>query len=180
MAIVVLAILVVGGFLLYDRVINKEESTELSTTKGTGAAPFTVQYPAGWQLLSKEELDALPGKPLAVIRQKDGKGFVVVRKEKPFPDNLLAFSRKLTTAFKKKVPDFRRQRVRQAKIRAGKALLYTYIRTKTGTVHTVVLVPAGNHGFALNTISGGGEKKIAQQIGAIISSFDTKRSSRSR
>lgn len=171
MAIVVLAILAVGGFLLYDRVISKENKG-LSVVNGTGATPFTIQYPAGWRTLSPQELDALPGKPLAVIREKDGKGFVVVRQEKAVRGNLLAFSRKLTVALKKKVPDFRQQSVRLSNIRAGKALLYTYIRTQTGTAHTVVVVPAGKYSFAINTISRGGEDKVAQQIGAMISSFN--------
>jgi hypothetical protein len=132
---------------------------------------FTLSYPSSWRPLSSKELAKLPGNPVAVVRRKDGKGFVVLRKEGRAPKNLSAFSGDLTKALDKRVPDFQKRSSKIIKIGAGKAFFYSYIRKAKGTVHTVVLVPNGKTSYVLNTVSRGGSEDVARQVARIILSF---------
>jgi hypothetical protein len=138
----------------------------------SGSDSFKLKYPNRWQPLSGEELEALPGRPLAVLRRKDGEGFVVVRRESRAPGDFKAFSTDLTRALDKRVPDFQRQSARTIRVGAGKAFFYSYIRRRKGTVHTVVIVPAGERSYAINTISPGGAEDVAREVARIILSFD--------
>jgi hypothetical protein len=137
-----------------------------------GNETFKLNYPDGWRALAKDKLRSLPGKPLAVVRRNDGKGFVVLRREGRAPTSFDKFSGDLTRALDKRVPDFQKQSSRIVEIRAGKAFFYSYIRKTKGTVHTVVVVPAGDKSYALNTVSQGGSEKVARETARIILSFD--------
>jgi hypothetical protein len=138
----------------------------------SGSDSFTVKYPDRWQALSGDELAALPDRPLAVLRRKDGDGFVVVRRERRAPANFDTFATDLTRALDKRVPDFQKRSARTIRVAAGNAFFYSYIRRRKGTVHTVVLVPAGERSYAINTISPGGAEDVAREVARIILSFD--------
>jgi hypothetical protein len=167
-AVVFLVLAVVLGV----KAFTEDDAGKPGQLEVSGSDSFTLDYPDRWQPLSGEELDALPGRPLAVLRRKDGEGFVVVRRQKRAPRDFNVFSADLTRALDKRVPDFQRQSSRTIKVGAGKAFFYSYIRRRKGTVHTVVLVPAGERSYALNTISPGGAEDVAREVARIILSFD--------
>lgn len=169
-AIGVAAVLIVGIFAV--KALTGGDGGEASKVTGSSADSFTLSYPDGWQPLPKNRLDALPGKPLAVVRRKDGRGFVVLRKEKRAPRNFTQFSGQLTRALSARIPDFQKQSSRIVKVRAGEAFFYSYIRRKAGTVHSVLVVPAGERSYALNTVSRGGSERVARETARIILSFD--------
>jgi hypothetical protein len=137
-----------------------------------GNETFKLSYPEGWGPVARDKLSSLPGKPLAVVRRGDGKGYVVLRREGRAPTNFNAFSADLNRELKKRVPDYQRQSSRIVQLRAGKAFFFSYIRKRAGTVHTVVVVPAGDRSYALNTVSQGGSEKVARETARIILSFD--------
>jgi hypothetical protein len=166
-----LVVIVVAAFLVIKSLGGDDEGKR-GQLKGSSRDAFTLSYPASWRPLGKQELRALAGRPLAVLRRKDGKGFVVVRREKRAPKDFSVFSSDLTSALEKRVPDFQKRSSRVVKIRAGTAFLYSYIRKRRGTVHTVVIVPAGKRSYALNTVSRGGSEDVARQVARIILSFD--------
>jgi hypothetical protein len=139
--------------------------------KGSSKDSYTLSYPSSWLPLSSKAVDKLPGNPLAVIRRKDGKGFVFLRKAGRSPKNLTAFSGDLTVALDKRVPDFQKRSSKIVKIGDRNAFFYSYIRKTKGTVHTVVLVPSGKKSYVLNTVSRGGSEDVARQIARIILSF---------
>lgn len=145
---------------------------EDSAGKLSGAGGFRLSYPEGWQPLSQERLAALPGKPLAVLRRADGKGYVVLRGQKRAPQDFGRFSGDLTRELSRRVPDFQKQSSRLVKIRAGEAFFYSYIRKRKGTVHSVLVVPAGDRSYAFNTVSRGGAQDVARETARIILSFD--------
>lgn len=163
------ALLVVVAFLLISEQDNKGKSGGQLT--GTAKDRFTLSYPGSWRPLSGEELAKQPGQPIAVVRRKDGKGFVVLRKEGRAPKNFTAFSSDLSRALDKRVPDYQKRSSKVIKIAAGQAFFFSYIRKQTGTVHTIVLVPAGKQSYVLNTVSSGKSKSIARQIARIILTF---------
>jgi hypothetical protein len=168
-ALTVIAFLVAGLFAV--KALTGEEERGAGKLRGPSADSFTLSYPEGWRPLSKEELSTLAGHPLAVVRRKDGKGLVVLRREKRAPASFSEFSRELTRELDKRVPDFQRQSSRTVRIRAGTAFFYSYIRKRKGTVHSVVVVPAGDRSYAFNTVSRGGEPDVARQIARILISF---------
>jgi hypothetical protein len=149
--------------------------------KDKAAAPaaansFTLSYPGSWVPLSKEELSRQPRQPLAVIRRKDGKGYVIVREEAGTPPaDLRKFGAGLGRQLKQRVPDLQLRSTKLVKVRAGTALFTSYIRKKTGTVQTVVVVPTGDKTYTLNTVSRGGANDAARELARIILSFDLKR-----
>jgi hypothetical protein len=168
--IVAVAVLVAAFFVV--KALTGDDEGKPRQVTGSSALPFTLKYPAGWSALGKEELATLPGKPLAVIRQKDGKGFVVLRAEGRAPANFDTFAGQLSTELSKRIPDYQKQSSRIIQTKAGKAFYFSYIRTRKGTVHTVVIVPKGARSYALNTVSQGGERGIARDVAQIILSFD--------
>ena len=140
---------------------------------GPANAPFRVNVPNSWRTFTQAELSALPGDPIAVMRRKDGKGFMVVRQEGKSPKSFESFTSELDCELERKLPDFQKRTGRTLQIKAGPAFFYSYIRKRGGTVHTVVVVPAGNRSYALNTVAQGGEDDVAKEIGRMIVSFDT-------
>jgi hypothetical protein len=164
--------LAVLAVVLGVKAFTEDDAGRTGRLEVSGSDSFTLDYPSRWQPLSGEELGALPGRPLAVLRRKDGEGFVVVRRQKRAPRDFNVFSADLTRALDKRVPDFQRQSSRTIRVGAGKAFFYSYIRRRKGTVHTVVLVPAGERSYVLNTISPGGAEDVAREVARIILSFD--------
>jgi len=163
-------LLVLAVYLAANALFGGDDSNK-GELKGSSENNFTLSYPSAWRPLSSKELAKLPGHPLAVVRRKDGKGFVVLRKEGRAPKNLTSFSGDLTKALDKRIPDFQKRSSKTIKIGAGNAFFYSYIRKSKGTVHTVVLVPNGKQSYVLNTVSSGGSEAVARQIARIILSF---------
>lgn len=148
--------------------------------KGTltrpGGEPITLEYPSDWQPLDQDQLSAFGTSPLAALRQKDGKGTVVVRREKPFSGNLQKFARDLRTALDKRIPDFKEVSARIVNVASGNAFYYSYVRTRRGTVHTIVIVPAGTRSYVLDTVTAGGADDVAREVASIITSFTVEKS----
>jgi hypothetical protein len=157
------------AFLLVRGDDNKGTSGGQLT--GTANDKFTLSYPSSWRPLSSDELAKQPGHPLAVVRRKDGKGFVILRKEGKAPQNFTSFSTDLSKALEKRIPDFEKRSSKVVKIAAGNAFFFSYIRKNKGTVHTIVLVPAGKRSYVLNTVSSGTSQSVARQIARIILTF---------
>ncbi len=85
-----------------------------------------------------------------------GRGLIVVRREGPLPRGTARFARQLDREFEKRFSDFERRAVRTVELRDGRqALFYSYVRRREGTVHSVVIVPAGSRNYALNTVAAG-------------------------
>jgi hypothetical protein len=165
-----LVLLVLAVYLAANALFGGDGSNK-GELKGGAEDNFTLSYPSAWRPLSSEELAKLPGQPLAVVRRKDGKGFVVLRKEGRAPKNLTSFSGDLTRALDKRIPDFQKRSSKTIKLNGGTAFFYSYIRKTKGTVHSVVLVPDGKQSYVLNTVSSGGSEQVARQVARIILSF---------
>jgi hypothetical protein len=163
-----LLLVAAGAFLLVKALGGDDKAGRLT---GTSNDAFTLSYPSSWRPLSSQELGKLPNHPLAVVRRKDGKGFVILRKAKRAPQNFGTFSADLSKALDKRIPDFQQRSAKVVKISAGKAFFFSYIRKTKGTVNTVVVVPAGKRSYVLNTVSRGGAEDVARQVARIILSF---------
>jgi hypothetical protein len=145
----------------------------MQVLEGPSGNRFTVRYPPNWKPLSKDELGLLAGSPITALRRKDRSGFVVIRAEKGRAGgDLNNFADELARTLKKRVPDFEGRSAKLIKVRSGKAFYLSYIRKRAGTLHSLVVVPAGSKTYTLNTVSNGRAAQSAREIGGIVVSFD--------
>jgi hypothetical protein len=136
------------------------------------ADDFALAYPAGWAPTRADELAKLPGRPAAIVRRKDGKGVVIVRrKAAPRDQSLKALTRDLTAGLDKRFDDFRFVSSRVARVRAGNAFLYTFVRTKQKTAQSIALVRVGKTNFTLDAVAASGDPRAAREVAAIVRSF---------
>lgn len=143
-----------------------------ATVAGPPGREFTLLRPDGWRELSAEERAELEGEPLAVLRRGEDEGLVIVNAPAGPERDLDAISRRLDARLKKELPDFRKVAARVVRVEAGRALLYSYARTRKGTAHTVLVVPARERTYTLNAVVPAGADDAAREVGRILRSFD--------
>ncbi len=162
-----------GSFLLTRGDAREEgKAGTANTLSGPAGARYTMSQDPNWQRLTGGALEGQPGRPLWVLRRKDGKGLIAVRREGRAPRSFRTFTKQLDSEFERRIPDFRKRSSRTLRIKAGDAFFYSYIRERRGTVHSVVLVPAGTGSYVLNSLVQGGEPDAARELGRMILSFD--------
>ena len=163
-----IAIAVAAFFII--RALTGDDN-EGGTLKSQSAG-FTIHYPSGWKPVSKEQLARTPGAPLAILRQTDRRGILIINRQARPTSDFGKISSQLDRRLSKSIPDFKKVSSHTVGIEAGQAFLYSYIRKRKGTVHTVVVVPVGSRGYTLNAVVAAGAPEVARQVGAIIRSFD--------
>ena len=168
-AAVIAAIALLGGD---DDDESGSGAAEVETVKGPEGHAFTLAKPAGWAEVPADQREELPGDPLLVLRQDDQEGLVVVNVQPGKVSNFDKQVKTLDRRLKKAIPDFRKVGARVVQVKAGEALLYSYARTKRGTAHTILVVPAKQRTYTLNGAVPAGSKKAAQDVGRILLSFD--------
>jgi len=166
---VLVALAVAAAAVWYFAIRDDNES---ATVHGSGTAPFSVIRPSGWESLSEEELSALPGSPVAVLRESDGNGIVVINVEPPSKASLAQLSKQLQAKLSEQIPDFELVKAHTVQVRAGPALSISYARTQKGTANTLLVVPAAGHLYTLNAVVPAGQEGAAKEAGSILSSFD--------
>jgi hypothetical protein len=171
-ALLVGAALGLGAFFVVRALTGNED--EDRTLKGPPGSAFTLTYPKGWTPLSGKELVALPGSPTAVVRRTDRSGILIVNRQSHVSSNFDKLSRQLDRRLKRSIPDFKKVSSHGVGIKAGQAFLYSYIRKRKGTVHSVVVVPMRSGGFSLDAVVRANARDTARQVGAMIRSFDVK------
>lgn len=167
--VLVLAALAVSWFLLGLKELVMGEG---GTLKGPSEAPFTIKYPKGWQPASDKELQSMPGGPLAVLRNDEKEGVLIVRLTKRAPANFVQLSKQLPAELAKRFTDFQKRSTKTIKTRAGDAFYFSYIRKQKGTIHTVTVIPKGSRSYEIDTVSKGSARKAAFQIAKMIVSFN--------
>lgn len=146
------------------------------TVRGPESSPFAVQIPAGWESVPADELSDVPGSPVAVLRQTGGKGIVVINREPGVSQNLTGLSRELQAKLRERFPDFELASSRRVSVEAGPALYLSYARTGEGTAHTLMVVPAGDRSYAVNSVVPAGQDEVAAEVDRILASFDIQES----
>jgi hypothetical protein len=170
--VAIIAAVVIGVITLTGGDDDGDTGSGTTTTVTGPDEAFTLQVPAGWTAVSADELQAVPGKPLAVLRRDDQKGLVVVNVQPGKVKNFDAQVRTLDRRLGKAIPDFQKVGARVVDVKAGKALLYSYARRERGTAHTLLVVPAGDRSYSVNGAVPAGENDAAREMGSILLSFD--------
>jgi hypothetical protein len=165
----IVALALVGTAVWYFAIRDTGSS---DTVHGPSGAPFTVTKPPGWTALPTDQLASLPGNPLAVVRQSNGTGIVIINSQPQSSASLTKLSKQLQTKLKQTIPDYKLIGAKTINIPAGQAISITYARTQKGTANTLVVIPAGGHIYTLNAVVPAGEKDTAKQAADIINSFN--------
>jgi hypothetical protein len=133
------------------------------------ATPFTLSYPDSWTEVSKEEVGSAAGDTLAILR-REGRSGVLVVAQRETPDNLdlEQLGEKLGKQIKQGIPDAREVAARPTHLPAGDAFVYSFVRQRAGTVHSVVVVPSGGVTYVLNSVIPSGNNEAAQEAGEIV------------
>jgi hypothetical protein len=133
------------------------------------ATPFTLSYPASWSEVSKEEIGSAAGDTVAILR-REGRSGVLVVAQRQTPDNLdlEQLGEKLGKQIKQGIPDAREVAARPTHLPAGDAFVYSFVRERAGTVHSVVVVPSGGVTYVLNSVIPAGDNEAAQEAGEIV------------
>ena len=150
---------------------GSDPASSTPTLDGPAEAPFSVDYPRSWQAVGDAERLQLPGQPLAVLRRRDGRGTVVVTKRPAVTTPLEKLPAGLEARLSERFPDFREVGAKVVNLGDSRALVYTFARTKTGTAQSLVVVPSGDHSFALNAVVPPHSPEAAREVGAIVASF---------
>jgi hypothetical protein len=175
-AVVVALVLLLGGD---DGGDDAGGGPELSTLEAGGpsesapaATPFKLSFPPNWSEVPDEQLAQVPGERLAVLRRDGRTGLIAVTRQASSPElDLEALGSRLGKQIKKGLTDAREVASRPTRLPAGEAYVYSFVRRKAGTVHTVVVVPAGAETYVLNAVIPSGDDKAAQESGEIIRSL---------
>jgi hypothetical protein len=137
------------------------------------ALGFRLTYPPTWTTVTPPPAAAAAGPAVAALRQKNGTGLIIIRREKAAQALDAKFVKDLDRRLRRQIPDYRPIRAQILHLENGQALFYSYIRQKAGLLATITVIPAGDHSFAIDTVSPASNKEVAAEIGTIIRSFAT-------
>jgi hypothetical protein len=140
-------------------------------THTLSALGFRLIYPQAWEPTNPPKSVASAGPAVAALRQKHGTGLIIIRREKAAQGLDAKFVKDLDTRLRRQIPDYRPIRAQILHLKNGQALFYSYIRQQAGLLATITVIPAGDHSFALDTVSPASNKQVAAEIGQIIRSF---------
>lgn len=180
-AIAVVAVLLITGV---DDDGDKAESTSAALPAALKEGQrlvgpngsFTLRYPKTWKKVQPQDLGLEQGVPLAAIRRSDGGGFLAVQEQQgKLEDSTKKISEDLTKRLEKQIKDFRFVRSDNVKLPAGDALSYTFIRSRTGQVQNLVVLPKAGVTYTLNSIVAGKAEKAATEVGQMVRSFDPEK-----
>jgi hypothetical protein len=168
-AAVVVAILVGSGGSSH----KAKTLTAGGPVPGAPAAPaFNLSYPSSWSQVPASQLSAYPGKPVAVLLRKNRTGLIVITRARTNPKlGLPTLGPVLAKKISARFHDAKTVASRTIHVNAGRAFYYSFARTKAGTVHGLLVVPAGAVTYELNSVAPGDQPQAARDIGQIFRSF---------
>lgn len=168
--LVLLAAAAFGAGLLVSQGRNGDASrahTRVNETFTAGDGSFSVSYPTGWKA-------AAAGTSAAVIQRTDHRGVVMVRERPPLRGSLASLVKGLPGELRKRFPDFHPVGASAARLSTGPAVVYTFVRTKTDTVQTIVIAPTARRSFTLEVVAPGKAHDAAREAGQIVRSLKTR------
>jgi hypothetical protein len=137
----------------------------------TAAKPFRVAVPQGWHQASARDLAAMPSRPAAALRSADGKGVVTLRRIPAIHASGTQLVRELGTRLRARFTGFHVVAARFARLRGGRAFVYTFTRAPKGTAQTIAFATAGKATYEIDAVVPGNAPRAARDAAAIIASF---------
>jgi hypothetical protein len=128
---------------------------------------FSLHFPTGWHATAA-------GATAVAIERRDKSALVTVRESAALKGSLASLAKGLPAELHKRFADFRPLSARAVRLSTGPALVYTFARTRTNTVETMVVAPAGTHSFTLVAVAKAGAPQAAREAGAIVRSLQAR------
>jgi hypothetical protein len=138
-----------------------------AATASTYTAPggdFSLTYPAGWHATAA-------GAGAVAIQRGDKTALVTLRESAALKGSLSKLAQGLPSELRKRFPDFQPIGARAVQLSTGPALVYSFARTKSDKVQTMVIAPTAKHTFTLVAVAKPGAKQAAAEAGAIVRSL---------
>ena len=132
---------------------------------------FTLSVPPGWHAAHAAQLAVLPSRPAALLRRRDGRGTVSVRSGPPLRGTRGALAARLARQLGARFPGFQPVGARFARVRGGRAFVFTFVHGSERTVQSLTLVSAGERSYAIDAVTAGDAPDVARQAAAIVTSF---------
>jgi hypothetical protein len=140
----------------------------------SGGDSFRIAVPKDWERVPPGEVAPGSG-ALTALKQTQGLGLIVIRRDGPAAHLTGKFLVALDHGIRSETPDYQAVGWRLVDVgprdAATKALLFTYLRTQKHEIHSVTVVPAGDHSFVVAAVDAAGTPAVAKEVGAIIRSF---------
>jgi hypothetical protein len=134
---------------------------------------FSVVLPAGWRAAGAEELAASPSAPAALLRRRDRRGVVVIRKRPRLARSTRSLTRELTAQLDRRLDGVEPVGARTVRLASGPAYVYTFARPSAGTVQSIAVAPRRGGTYTIDAVASAAAPDVAAQIGSIVRSFDT-------
>lgn len=133
----------------------------------SGDRGFSLSVPAGWHATAV-------GQTAAVIQRSDRRGVVLVREHGPLHGKLSTLLNALPRDLAKRFPDFRPVGASVAHLSTGPAVVYTFVRTKSAKVQSIVVAPTARRSFTLEVVAPSSAHDAARQAGQIVRSLKSR------
>jgi hypothetical protein len=141
-------------------------TAKVPTWTAPGGA-YSIATPRGWK--------AVAGPAATVIERSDKRGVVVIRRRAAVTEPLESLAGKLERRLRKQVPDFKPAGARLATVGGGQGLVYTFVRSRTDQVQSVVVAPAGKQSYTLDLVADGDAPDVARELAGMVRSFSPRR-----
>jgi hypothetical protein len=129
---------------------------------------YSIATPRGWKAVAS-------GPAATVIERADKRGVVVIRRRGAVTEPLDALAVKLERRLRKQVADFQPAGSRVAPVGGGSSLVYTFVRSRSNQVQSVVVAPAGDRSYTLDLVADGDAPDVARELAAMVRSFSPRR-----
>lgn len=139
--------------------------------KGPESA-YTLRYPKGWEEVKQRAKEVPADAPISMVKRSDDKATLIVQQRGKLEQDFDQVQNDLTKQLRKEIKDFKLVRAGEVKLPAGDALSYTFVRTKSGRVQNLVVVPSKDKTYTLNAVIAAKADAAAREVAAIVRSFN--------
>ncbi len=162
-------------FIAVAGVITWYLALRSSPSSATRQPPAVVEvihltYPRSWKAVPAKSVSGVPSDALIVLQHTGKTGLVVVLPGGKPPTLGDASARSFSTELARRYADYRLISAKVIRLKPGKALFISYLRTKQGVLHTITILPAGRRCFLIETASSPSNGQLGTEIGKILES----------
>jgi hypothetical protein len=129
---------------------------------------FSIVTPQGWKTVAS-------GAEATVLQRADKRGVVVIRERAAVTGPLDRLAGKLERTLRGKFADFKPAGARLATVGGGQGLVYTFVRTGSNQVQSVVVAPAGDRSYTLDLVADGDAPDVARELAGMVRTFSPQR-----
>jgi hypothetical protein len=139
-----------------------------ATTWKAPDGSFSIVTPQGWKTVAS-------GAEATVLQRGDKRGVVVIRERAAVSGPLDRLAGGLERTLRRKFADFEPAGARLAPVGGGQGLVYTFVRTGSNQVQSVVVAPAGDRSYTLDLVADGDAPDVARELAGMVRSFSPQR-----